>query len=153
MADLLNVQGLATQFRTREGMVHAVNGVSFKLKEGKLRSVQLFEHIESINKSYNTSIAIIYSWRADMLKSFIDKILEDKGISRLKWGEELDLNTDEGMKVLVAMKLASSIENRLRIEEAFDTLKRLSDEEISFWVWKILTFKNKALNAFKAMYL
>jgi len=27
MADLLNVQGLATQFRTREGMVHAVNGV------------------------------------------------------------------------------------------------------------------------------
>jgi oligopeptide transport system ATP-binding protein len=35
MADLLNVQGLATQFRTREGMVHAVNGVSFKLKEGE----------------------------------------------------------------------------------------------------------------------
>jgi oligopeptide transport system ATP-binding protein len=35
MADLLNVQGLATHFRTREGMVHAVNGVSFKLKEGE----------------------------------------------------------------------------------------------------------------------
>ena len=35
MADLLNVQGLATQFRTREGMVHTVNGVSFKLKEGE----------------------------------------------------------------------------------------------------------------------
>jgi oligopeptide transport system ATP-binding protein len=35
MADLLNVQGLETQFRTREGIVHAVNGVSFKLKEGE----------------------------------------------------------------------------------------------------------------------
>ena len=35
MADLLNVQGLETQFRTREGIVHAVNGVSFRLKEGE----------------------------------------------------------------------------------------------------------------------
>ena len=32
---LLNVQGLETQFRTREGIVHAVNGVSFGLKEGE----------------------------------------------------------------------------------------------------------------------
>jgi oligopeptide transport system ATP-binding protein len=35
MVDLLNVQGLETQFRTREGIVHAVNGVSFVLKEGE----------------------------------------------------------------------------------------------------------------------
>ncbi|MBI9048724.1 MAG: ABC transporter ATP-binding protein [Anaerolineaceae bacterium] len=35
MADLLNVQGLETQFRTREGIVHAVNGVSFRIKEGE----------------------------------------------------------------------------------------------------------------------
>jgi len=35
MTDLLDVQGLQTQFRTREGIVHAVNGVSFKLKEGE----------------------------------------------------------------------------------------------------------------------
>lgn len=35
MADLLNVQGLETQFRTREGTVHAVNGVSFRLREGE----------------------------------------------------------------------------------------------------------------------
>jgi oligopeptide transport system ATP-binding protein len=35
MADLLNVMGLETQFRTREGVVHAVNGVSFKLKESE----------------------------------------------------------------------------------------------------------------------
>ena len=35
MADLLDVQGLETQFRTREGIVHAVNGVSFNLKEGE----------------------------------------------------------------------------------------------------------------------
>lgn len=35
MADLLTVKGLETQFRTREGIVHAVNGVSFSLKEGE----------------------------------------------------------------------------------------------------------------------
>jgi oligopeptide transport system ATP-binding protein len=35
MADLLTVQGLETQFRTREGIVHAVNGVSFNLREGE----------------------------------------------------------------------------------------------------------------------
>lgn len=35
MADLLNVQGLETQFQTREGIVHAVNGVSFDIQEGE----------------------------------------------------------------------------------------------------------------------
>jgi oligopeptide/dipeptide ABC transporter ATP-binding protein len=35
MADLLNVDGLETQFKTRDGIVHAVNGVSFHLKEGE----------------------------------------------------------------------------------------------------------------------
>lgn len=35
MAELLNVKDLATRFRTREGVVHAVNGVSFKLDEGE----------------------------------------------------------------------------------------------------------------------
>jgi oligopeptide transport system ATP-binding protein len=35
MADILKVEGLETQFRTQDGMVHAVNGVSFRLKEGE----------------------------------------------------------------------------------------------------------------------
>ena len=35
MAELLDVKGLETRFRTREGLVHAVNGVSFKLDEGE----------------------------------------------------------------------------------------------------------------------
>jgi oligopeptide transport system ATP-binding protein len=35
MADLLTVTGLETRFKTREGVVHAVNGVSFDLKEGE----------------------------------------------------------------------------------------------------------------------
>jgi len=35
MANLLDVQNLETQFQTNEGIVHAVNGVSFALKEGE----------------------------------------------------------------------------------------------------------------------
>lgn len=35
MTELLNVANLETRFRTREGIVHAVNGVSFNLKEGE----------------------------------------------------------------------------------------------------------------------
>ena len=32
---LLDVRGLGTQFRTPDGIVHAVNSVSFGLKEGE----------------------------------------------------------------------------------------------------------------------
>jgi len=40
MADaLLDVRGLATQFKTPDGIVHAVNGVSFKLNEGETLGV------------------------------------------------------------------------------------------------------------------
>lgn len=35
MADILKVEGLETQFHTQDGVVHAVNGVSFNLKEGE----------------------------------------------------------------------------------------------------------------------
>jgi len=35
MTDLLTVEGLETHFHIREGVVHAVNGVSFHLKEGE----------------------------------------------------------------------------------------------------------------------
>ena len=36
---LLDVQGLETTFKTPEGVVHAVNGVSFGLKEGETLGV------------------------------------------------------------------------------------------------------------------
>ncbi len=40
MSDLLlDVHGLETQFRTQQGVVHAVNGVSFTLKEGETLGV------------------------------------------------------------------------------------------------------------------
>ncbi len=35
MAELFNIKGLETQFHTREGTVHAVNGVSLSLQEGE----------------------------------------------------------------------------------------------------------------------
>ncbi len=38
-APLLDVQGLETRFKTPEGLIHAVNGVSFTLKEGETLGV------------------------------------------------------------------------------------------------------------------
>ncbi len=38
-SELLNVKGLETQFNTPEGIVHAVNGVDFTLKEGETLGV------------------------------------------------------------------------------------------------------------------
>jgi oligopeptide transport system ATP-binding protein len=35
VAPILEVKNLRTQFRTREGPVHAVNGVSFSVEEGE----------------------------------------------------------------------------------------------------------------------
>ena len=32
---LLDVKGLETQFKTPDGIIHAINGVSFKLEEGE----------------------------------------------------------------------------------------------------------------------
>ncbi|MGI6250631.1 MAG: ABC transporter ATP-binding protein [Anaerolineaceae bacterium] len=37
--EILNVQGLETRFKTPEGIIHAVNGVSFHLKEGETLGV------------------------------------------------------------------------------------------------------------------
>ena len=39
MAELLEVKGLETQFNAREGVVHAVNGVSFSLEKGETLGV------------------------------------------------------------------------------------------------------------------
>ncbi len=39
MTELLNVQGLETQFLTPEGVIHAVNGISFNLKEGEVLGI------------------------------------------------------------------------------------------------------------------
>ena len=35
MNEILNIQGLETKFKVKEGWIHAVNGVSFKLREGE----------------------------------------------------------------------------------------------------------------------
>ena len=36
---ILQVENIATRFRTQEGLVHAVNGISFELKKGELLGV------------------------------------------------------------------------------------------------------------------
>jgi hypothetical protein len=143
---------------------------SLRMREGS-RSIQLLEHVDSVSGLFSKSIALIFPWRAEMIEKFVERIShaedaeEKDGKKKKSFVYQKSLNSEEivagevglkmedAMRILVAMKLASSIRERVRIEEALEVLYALSDEEISFWSWKILTYKNKGTSAFKAMYL
>jgi hypothetical protein len=124
------------------------NKVYYSLRQReKCGGIQLLEHVDSVSGLFVKPIAIVFPWRAEMIRKFVERL------SQKEIGEEMRLNTEDALRVLVAMKLATSIRERTRIEEAFENLYSLSDEETSFWAWKILTYKNKGASAFKAMYL
>ena len=125
-----------------------------RLKGNKQKRIQLIEHIEGLNRNYSHPLSIIFSWRAEMVRDFANRVLKENDSKiKLDWDKEVTLDTDSAMRVLVALKLAISMTERTRIDESFEILHSLSDEEIAFWSWKILTHKNKALTAFKVMYL
>lgn len=146
------------------------------LKEGKGRSIQLWEHIDGMNRHYKNQIGSVFTWRAEIIRLFLNKLVtkyqQDVKITVLKrqmvldtdgsgiihldktqWNSDYRLPEEMAMKILFAIKLVSSMEQRPRIEEALEIINSLTDEEISFWAWKVLSLKNAALNAFKAMYL
>ena len=148
---------------------------TISLSQRKKTYVQLWEHIDGINKKYKHSISIIYTWRAELLKKFLDRLIDkyhddiknrimsyqtvlaNEGFiidaKKTHWNNLYTLNNEIAMKMLFATKLISSIKNRPRIEEALEIIYSLTDEEITFWCWKVLSLKNRSLNAFKKMYL
>ena len=147
------------------------NKVYYSLRQReKTKSIQLLEHVDSVSGLFVKPIAIVFPWRAEMIKMFVERLSQqtlrkfDQNASQQTFkksltknasqqGEETRLSTEDAMRVLVAIKLATSIRERQRIEEALEILYSLSDEETSFWAWKILTYKTKGASAFKAMYL
>jgi len=147
------------------------NKVYYSLRQReKTKSIQLLEHVDSVSGLFVKPIAIVFPWRAEMIKMFVERLSQqtlrkfDQNASQQTFkksltknvsqkGEETRLSTEDAMRVLVAMKLATSIRERQRIEEALEILYSLSDEETSFWAWKILTYKTKGASAFKAVYL
>lgn len=74
-------------------------------------------------------------------------------INKVQWNTDYRLPEEIAMKTLFAIKLISSMDQRPRIEEALEIVHSLTNEEISFWAWKVLSLKTAALNGFKAMYL
>ena len=148
---------------------------SVLLKDGNTQSIQLKEHIDGLNKLFSNNIGIIFSWRAEIIQKFLDNLIKkyhDDLKTRVKsyqmifnngdfaidfdktqWNNEYKLTTEISMKLLLAIRLTSSMEQRPRIEEALEIIYSMSDEEVSFWSWKVLSLKNRALNGFKAMYL
>ena len=124
------------------------NKIYYSLRQReKSGGIQLLEHVDSVSGLFVKPIVIVFPWRAEMIKMFVERLL------RKEIEEETRLSTEDAMRVLVAMKLATGIRERQRIEEALEILYSLSDEETSFWAWKILTYKTKGASAFKAMYL
>lgn len=148
---------------------------SIALKQNGNQTIQLWEHIDGMQREFHTMLAVVYSWRADMMKVFLDRLVlsyrEDlrknlrsaqmtldagndlSHIDGVRWQHEYRIPEEVAMKMLVAMKLISSMDQRPRIEEALEIVHALTDEEISFWAWKTLSLKTAALNGFKAMYL
>lgn len=145
-------------------------------KEGRGKSIQLWEHIDGMNRHYKNQIASVFTWRAEITRLFLNKLIanyqQDAKVKALKlqtvldidgsivinldkiqWNSNYRLPEEIAMKMLFAIKLISSMEQRPRIDEALDIVNSLTDEEISFWAWKVLSLKNAALNGFKAMYL
>jgi oligopeptide transport system ATP-binding protein len=90
MAEILSVEGLETQFRTREGIVHAVNGVSFHLDEGETlgivgesgcgKSVSVMSMLRLIPSPPGEVVAgkAVYQGR-DLLKMSDDEIRHVRG--------------------------------------------------------------------------
>lgn len=90
MTEILSVQGLETQFRTREGIVHAVNGVSFNLEEGETlgivgesgcgKSVSVMSMLRLIPSPPGEVVAgkAIYQGR-DLLAMSLDEIRHIRG--------------------------------------------------------------------------
>lgn len=148
---------------------------SIALKQNGNQTIQLWEHIDGMQREFNTMLAVVYSWRADVIQVFLDRLVAsyredlrkslrsaqmtlDTGndlshVDGVHWQNEYRIPEEVAMKMLVAMKLVSSMDQRTRIEEALEIVHALSDEEISFWAWKTLSLKTAALNGFKAMYL
>ena len=90
MADLLSVQDLETHFRIREGIVHAVNGVSFRLEKGETlgivgesgcgKSVSVLSMLRLIPTPPGRVVAgqVIYQGE-DMLKMSDERIRQVRG--------------------------------------------------------------------------
>lgn len=90
MADILKVEGLETQFHTQDGTVHAVNGVSFQLKEGETlgivgesgcgKSVTMMSMIRLIPSPPGKVVAgrALYAGK-DLLKLSDDEIRKTRG--------------------------------------------------------------------------
>ena len=149
---------------------------TISLKDGQIRTIQLLEHIDGMNKNYKNVIGTVRSWRAEMIRAFLEKLiaryqedLKSKPLSyqavfaqeeedllkinKIQWNNEYKLTEELAMKLLFATKLISSMDKRPKIEEALEIIQSLTDEEISFLDWKVLSLKTNALNGFNAMYL
>lgn len=123
------------------------------LNKGSVDSIKMFINFIGINRKCKNKICIIFSWRAEIIKKFLDKLpLDDEGVKKIQWNHEYKLADEIAMKILFAMKLVASMEQGSRIDDALEIINNLTDEEISFWSWKVLSLENRALNGFKAMY-
>src|SRR5512134_3287952 len=87
---LLDVQGLETTFKTPDGIVHAVNGVSFEVKEGETlgvvgesgcgKSVTMLSVLQLIPNPPGKIVAgSAHFFGRDLLKMSIDEIRAVRG--------------------------------------------------------------------------
>jgi hypothetical protein len=125
-----------------------IDHISYSIQLTNNNKINLYEHVDGVNKITKTKMASIGSWRSDVIRKFFSRI---SGEPR-EFGEEHALKSEYAMKLYLAIKIASSMEQRIKIESVLDVVNSISDEEIVFWVWKIMSMKENAVCAFKRMY-
>ena len=66
------------------------------LKEGRSKSIQLWEYIDGMNRHYKNQIGSVFTWRAEIIRLFLDKLVikyqQDVKVTILK--RQMILDTD-----------------------------------------------------------
>ncbi len=138
MAELLNVHGLETQFRTREGIVHAVNGVSFQLEKwetlgivgesGCGKSVSVMSMLRLIPTPPGKVVAgqVMYQGK-DMLKMTNEEIRHVRGSKISMVFQDPMTSLNPIMKIGQQVAEPLEIHNGLSRKEAIDRAAKILD--------------------------
>lgn len=137
-------------------------GIEYILDFSKKR-LNLYEKHEALTKTTERIIASAFSWRKTGIIRFarlqltrINQIYSDLPENNRPLRQISDTKMTamplEGGRIFFCIKLLGSIPRESDTEEYIQLLMNLSEEELSFWVWKMAQAPIRAIKAFKILH-